>query len=392
MAIAIAIVVIVVGTVVFHFMSPWWLTPLASNWKQMDDTLAITLGVTGIFFVVLNLFMVYSVIRFRHRAGRRAAYEPENKKTERWLIVGTTIGIIALLAPGLFVYAEYVSPPQDAIYVEALSQQWQWRFRFPGEGGKFGASDARFVNQANPFGLDPADPASQANVLVNSNEVHLPLGKPVRMLLRSHDVLHDFYVPQFRARMNIVPGMMTTFWFTPTKAGRYEILCAQLCGIGHFNMRGHVVVEDEASFRRWLTVQPTYAMMAAGAKAGGTAFQDQATGAASDAGLAKGKALAQSKGCVACHTADGASGVGPTWKGLAHSTRQLSDGSSVTADDAYLKRSIREPLAQVVKGFPPAMPKIEMTDDEVNALVEYIKSLGGPAQGAAATKQPQAKP
>ena len=105
----------------------------------------------------------------------------------------------------------------------------------------------------------PDDPAGQDDILIASNEVHLPLGKPVLVLMRSHDVLHDFYVPPFRARMNTVPGQVSRFWFTPTVEGRYEALCAQLCGVGHPNMRGFVVVEDEASFNAWLAAQPTFA-------------------------------------------------------------------------------------------------------------------------------------
>ena len=115
MAIAIALLVLVVGSVIFHLVTPWWLTPLASNWKAMDDTLTITLVITGIFFVVINLFVVYTLWRFRHREGQRARYEPENKPLERWLIGVTTVGIIALLAPGLVVYARYVQPPGESM-------------------------------------------------------------------------------------------------------------------------------------------------------------------------------------------------------------------------------------------------------------------------------------
>src|SRR5688572_20554246 len=259
MAIAVALLLLVVVTVVFHLFSPWWLTPLASNWGMMDLTLTITVVITGIFFVVINLFVVYTLLRFRHRKGQRAAYQPDNKRLERWLIGVTTVGIVALLAPGLVVYADYDEPPSNAMVVEIVGQQWQWRYRFPDAGGKLGGSDARFVNAANPFGLDPKDPAAQDDIVVSGNEIHLPLNKPVKVLLRSHDVLHDFFVPQFRARMNIVPGQVSTFWFTPTVAGRYEAMCAQLCGLGHPNMRGTVIVEDEAAFQAWLKTQPTFA-------------------------------------------------------------------------------------------------------------------------------------
>jgi cytochrome c oxidase subunit II len=152
-----------------------------------------------------------------------------------------------------------ITPPDDAAVVEVLGQQWQWRFRFPGEDGRLGLSDIRFISPANPFGLNPDDPHGQDDVLVDSPELRLPRGLPVIMLLRSRDVLHNFYVPQFRTKMDLVPGLVTRFWLTPTRAGRFEILCAELCGLGHYNMRGHVVVEDEAAFRTWLAAQPTFA-------------------------------------------------------------------------------------------------------------------------------------
>jgi cytochrome c oxidase subunit II len=366
MAIAVALLVITLGSVLFHLVTPWWTTPLASNWKQMDDTLTITLGVTGFFFVVINLFVVYTVWRYRHRKGQRAAYEPDNKRLEHWLIGITTVGIVALLAPGLAVYADYVRPPSDAMLLEIVGQQWQWRFRLAGASGKLGGSDARFVSATNPLGLDPADPTGQDNVVVLGNEVHLPLGRPVKVLMRSHDVLHDFFVPQFRARMNIVPGQMSSFWFTPTQPGRFESMCAQLCGVGHPNMRGFVVVEDEAAFQAWMKQQPTFATL--------LAPPSSAAQAGLDSPPARGRALAQSKGCIACHTVDGKPGVGPTWKGLYGKTETMVDGSTALVDDAYVKDFIRNPQARAVKGYAQVMPKLELTDDEVAALAAYIKS------------------
>jgi len=358
-------IVIVIGSLLFHFMSPWWTTALASNWRQMDDTLTITLGITGVFFVVINLFVAYCLLLFRHREGQRAAYQPENKRLERWLIGVTAIGIAALLAPGLSVYASYVNPPPDALVLEVVGRQWQWHFRFVGTAPKLGASDARFVSNTNPLGLDPGDPAGQANVVIVGNEVHLPLNRPIKVLARSHDVLHDFFVPPMRARMNIVPGQVSSFWFTPTVAGRYEAMCAQLCGIGHPNMRGTVVVEDEAAFNAWLAAQPTFAATQA------PPAPAQASG--SDL-VAQGKALAQSKGCVGCHSVDGSAGVGPTWKGLFGKTENFADGSTALMDAASLKRKIRDPAARVVKGFQPLMPKLDVKDDELDALVAYIQS------------------
>jgi len=395
MAMAIALVVIVVASVLFHFLSPWWATPLASNWKQMDDTLTITLVITGIFFVGVNLFLGYMVWRFRHDAprhdghhGHRADYQPENKKLEIWLVAGTAVGVMALLAPGLIVYAEYVRPPHEAMLMEVVGQQWQWAFRFPGKSGQFGTTDPRYVSGTNPLGLNPDDPRGQDNILVLGPEVHLPLNRPVKVLLRSKDVLHDFYVPPFRARMNMVPGMVTSFWFTPTKPGRYEILCAQLCGIGHYNMRGIVVVEEQAAFDAWLAGQPTFAMTLAKAAAPPVSTTPGGAGGQEAALVEKGRALAQSKGCAGCHSIDGNPGVGPTWKGLYGKTETFSDGSSAKVDDAFLKEEITEPQARIVKGFGPVMPKIPLTADELGALMAYIRANGeaGAAggQGAAA--------
>jgi len=165
MTMAVALLLIVVASVLFHVFNPWWTTPLASNWQQMDDTLTITLVITGAFFVAINLFVVYALVRFRHREGRRATAQPESKRLERWLIGGTTVGIMALLAPGLVVYANYVRAPHDALVLEVVSQQWQWRFRFPGAGGQFGSSDTRFFGGDNPLGLDPSDAAAQDDVI-----------------------------------------------------------------------------------------------------------------------------------------------------------------------------------------------------------------------------------
>jgi cytochrome c oxidase subunit 2 len=174
--------------------------------------------------------------------------------------------------------------------------------------------------------------------------------------------------------MNIVPGQVSSFWFTPTVAGRYESMCAQLCGVGHSNMRGFVVIEDDSAFRVWLKTQPTFAETqrpAAPAAGGG------------DVPAVRGKALAQTKGCVACHTTDGSPGVGPTWKGLYGKTETLKDGSTALVDEAYLRSFIRNPLARGVKGFAPVMPKIEMSDDELAALVAHIKTHGSmPAEAA----------
>jgi cytochrome c oxidase subunit 2 len=250
-----------VGSVLFHFLSPWWWTPIASNWSYIDDTIIITFWITGFVFVAVVLFMAYCVYRFRHVEGRRADYEPENKRLEWWLTAGTGVGVAAMLAPGLVVWHHFVTVPKDATTVEVVGQQWSWNFRLPGKDGKLGLSDTRLVSPENPLGLNRNDSNGQDDVIIEGGDLHLPVGKPVKVLLRAIDVLHDFYVPEFRAKMYMVPGVVTYYWFTPTKTGTYEVLCAELCGIGHPNMRGTVIVDKESDYQAWLQKQQTFARL-----------------------------------------------------------------------------------------------------------------------------------
>jgi cytochrome c oxidase subunit 2 len=259
MAIALALVLIVVGSVLFHVLSPWWWTPIASNWSYIDHTLVITFWITGVVFAAVVLFTAYCVFRFRHRGTGRAHYEPENKKLETWLTVATAVGVAAMLAPGLIVWRQFVTVPDTATEVEVVAQQWQWSYRLPGEDGALGRSDPRLIGFENPLGVVPDDPAGADDVIVEAADLHLPVDKPVKMLLRSIDVLHDFYVPEFRGKMDMVPGMITYFWFTPTRTGEYEVLCAELCGTGHAFMRGYVYVDSEADYQAWLGEQLTFA-------------------------------------------------------------------------------------------------------------------------------------
>src|SRR3712207_550580 len=159
MAIAIVLLLVAVGSVVFHLMSPWWWTPIASNWSFIDDTITITFWITGAVFVAVILFMAYCVFRFRHQKGGRAVYEPENKKLEWWLTIVTAVGVAAMLAPGLFVWQQFITVPDEATEVEVVGQQWQWSYRLPGNDGRLGTSDIRNIDFENPLGLNPNDPA-----------------------------------------------------------------------------------------------------------------------------------------------------------------------------------------------------------------------------------------
>jgi cytochrome c oxidase subunit 2 len=259
MVVAVIMILIVVGSVVFHFLSPWWFSPLASNWGYIDDTTVLTFWITGAVFAAVVLFMAYCLFRFRHREGSKAAYEPENKRLENWLTAITAGGVIAMLAPGLFVWAQFVEVPEEATDVEVIGQQWLWSFRLPGADGRLGAADNRLVNFENTLGISPDDPFGQDDVMIEGGELIIPVDRPVRFLLRSIDVLHNFYVPEFRAKMDMIPGSVTYFWMTPTKTGTYEILCAELCGVGHSYMRGVVTVVTGEEYEEWLTSQMTFA-------------------------------------------------------------------------------------------------------------------------------------
>ncbi|NQX90189.1 MAG: cytochrome c oxidase subunit II, partial [Halioglobus sp.] len=318
MKLVVALVLLVVGSILFHWLSPWWLTPLAADWGEIDFTIDVTLYITAVVFIAVNLFMAWCVYRYRYKPDQRAHYEPENKKLETWLTVITSVGVIAMLAPGLVVWARFIEVPEDALQVEVLGAQWQWNFRLPGKDGILGEADNKYIDPDNPFGMNPNDPAGLDDVLIESNELHLPIEQPVEVLLRSKDVLHDFAVPQFRVKMDLVPGMVTYAWFKPTKKGRYDILCMELCGIGHYAMRGYVEVDDQETYDAWVAENPTWAEVK------GRPPGDPAAG----------KALFAT--CTACHGAKGEGNPDMNAPGLAglpdwYVTRQLE----------YYKKGIR---------------------------------------------------
>jgi cytochrome c oxidase subunit II len=258
-AAALVLVLIAIGSVWFHMVSPWWWTPIASNWGYVDFTLIITFWITGFVFVAVLCFTAYCVLRFRHGNGRQALYEPENKRLEWWLTIATAIGVIAMLTPGLFVWHQFVTVPADATEVEVVARQWSWSYRLPGKDGRLGTSDVRNISADNPLGLNPNDPNGKDDVVVETGDLQLPIGKPVKLLLRSVDVLHNFYIPEFRGKMDMIPGAITYYWLTPTRTGTYDVLCFELCGVGHSQMRGQVVVTEQAAYELWLEQQKTFA-------------------------------------------------------------------------------------------------------------------------------------
>ena len=263
MSVAIIIVMIIVASVAFHFWSPWWWTPVASNWGGMDDTIILTFWVTGAVFIAVCLFMAYCTWRYRYQKDRKAEYKPEDKKLEFHLTWLTTLGVVVMLAPGLVVWHKYVNVPKEALNVEVLAYQWGWKYRLPGEDGILGKTEIKLVSSENPFGLNLDDPNGKDDLLVDDGDLHLQINKPVKFLLRSLDVLHNFYVPQFRGKMDMVPGLVTFYWLTPTRTGDFEVLCAEFCGTGHYAMRGRVFVDEEKKYNQWLAQQITFKQMLA---------------------------------------------------------------------------------------------------------------------------------
>ena len=262
-AVSVVLALVIIGSIAFHFLTPWWWTEVASNWGNIDDTIILTFWVTGAVFCAVCLFMSYCVWQFRYSEDRKSEYKPENTKLEWALTILTTLGVCALLAPGLIVWNKYVTVPDEAADIEVMAQQWYWNYRLPGEDGILGLTDLRNINEDNPFGMNLDDPNGLDDVLIEGDDLHILLNQPIKVNLRSIDVLHDFYVPQFRAKMDMVPGVVTYYWFTPIRTGDFEILCMEYCGTGHYSMRGRVLVDEQKDYEEWLSEQMTFEEMLA---------------------------------------------------------------------------------------------------------------------------------
>ena len=249
---------VILGSILFHIFTPWYWTDVASNWGSMDDTITLTFWIGGGVFILVCLFMVYCVFKYSYKEGRKAEYKPEDKKLERILTWSTTLGVAALLAPGLIVWNQFINVPSNAIHVDVMAWQWGWQYRLPGKDGKLGTTSIANISDNNPFGINLDDPYGKDDILIQSDKLNLKNNRPVKILLRSVDVLHNWYVPQFRAKMDAVPGTITYYWFEPNKIGEYEVLCAEYCGVGHYGMRGRVEVQDEQNYENWLDEQETF--------------------------------------------------------------------------------------------------------------------------------------
>ncbi|MDR7482530.1 MAG: cytochrome c oxidase subunit II [Armatimonadota bacterium] len=234
----------------------WWLPPVASVHGVLIDRLFYsTLWITGAIFILVHAFLGYLVWRHGARGDERAAHWHEHRRLELTYTIVPAVGLAVMVSMSAVVWSRiHSAPPADAMVVEVRGEQFAWMARYPGPDGTFGRTDPRLIDlRRNPFGLDPADPAAADDVV--SRDLHLVVDRPVRVRVRARDVIHSFFIAEFRVKQDAVPGMTVETWFTPTRTGTYEIACAELCGVGHYVMRGRVVVERQAAFDAWLGQQ-----------------------------------------------------------------------------------------------------------------------------------------
>ena len=307
----------------------------ASNFAaRVDSLMMFMIFVCTFFAVAITAAIVYCFFKYR-RKGENEIGAPihGNMRLEIAWIVGPFILAMAMFGWGAVVYVDYRNTPRDTLDIYVIGKQWMWKAQHP-------------------------------NGKKEINELHIPAGRDIRLILASEDVIHDFFVPAFRVKMDVVPGHYNTMWFRPTKPGRYHFFCSQYCGTNHAVMGGWVTVMKPSDYATWLS------------GSGGTEENPAATGAKLFTQLA----------CVTCHLSDG-KGRGPSMNGVYGAKVLLADGSTVTADDAYIRESILSPQEKIVAGFQPVMPTFKglVTEEQILSLTAYIKSLEGqpvPATGA----------
>ena len=302
---------------------------LASH--DVDAVFIFILIIAGFFFVLTQGMLIYFAVRYRKKKGEEEVVTPYitgNQALEVVWIVIPSLLLVAIFGYGLMVFIKMRTPLPGASEVQVIASQFQWSFKYP---------DGRSA----------------------LNELRLPIDKPVKLIMTSRDVIHGFFIPGYRQKQDVLPGRYTYLWLLPKKIGTFDIFCSQYCGTGHSLMRANLIVMAQGDYQNWQQAQRQ--KLQAG------------TRSASD----RGQALFESSGCLGCHSIDGSAKVGPTLKGLFGASVELTDGKTVKADEEYLRESIVEPNAKVVKGFQPIMPsfKASLKDDDLSAVVAYLKTL-----------------
>lgn len=233
----------------------WWLPPLASvHGRDIDRMFYITLALTGALFVLVHVLLGLFVWRYAAAGSGRAHFLHDHRPLELTYTILPAIGMTVLVSLSGIVWTRiHGTPPPDALVVEVRGEQFAWIARYPGADGAFGRTDPKRIASANPLGLDRGDTAAADDV--TSRDLYLVVNRPALIRLRARDVLHSFFVAEFRVKQDAVPGMTVDLWFTPTRAGQYDLACAELCGVGHYTMRGRVRVVSQAAFDAWLAQQ-----------------------------------------------------------------------------------------------------------------------------------------
>lgn len=257
MALLLGLFFVAVGTVTVGILvfKVWWLPELISvHGAAIDDQLVMTLIIAGTVFFLAQIALGYFIWKFRGQ-GRAASNWHENPKLEFTWTAITLVIFVGLGISGNRIWAAYFQAPvpADAVMVELTAQQFAWNFRYPGADGVLGRTNSALIDDANGnyIGLDPKDPAGKDDV-TTQNIMAIPVNRPIRVMLRSKDVTHSFFVPQLRVKQDAVPGLGIGVSFTATKIGEFEIACAELCGMQHYKMRGRLLVMTQADFDQWL--------------------------------------------------------------------------------------------------------------------------------------------
>lgn len=253
LAMALSIWGIVLVSVAYFFK--YGVPELASDRGSLDTLYYVILGLTGAIFVIVQVLLGFYIMKYRHRPDAERSYWHDSHKMEVFWTVGTGFILLPIVFSGLVLWSDVnADPPDDALVIEAVGAQFQWDFRYPGPDGEFGEFRPELYSLSNYLGLDPDDPAS-ADDFVRTNQLVIPVDEPVHIRLRSKDVQHAFFLPNFRVKQDLVPGMQTRVWFTPTKVGEFEIACAELCGLGHYRMRAFLTVMSRADYDNWIEEQ-----------------------------------------------------------------------------------------------------------------------------------------
>src|SRR5258706_435689 len=303
----------------------FWLPKGASTIApDVDNLFNVIMWICIFFFLLVTVMLVAFTIMYRHKPGqpRDTAAGHSTTLELTWTLIPSVI-VVFLYYYGFRHYMDMTIEPPNSYEITANGAMWQWSFIYP-TGLSYG-------------------------------ELHVPVGTPVRMVLQSQDVIHSLYIPAFRVKKDVVPGRYNRLWFEATDVGTYEIYCAAYCGTNHSTMRGTVVVQTKADYEQWLKTQ--------------TALAENLPP------VEKGAKLYRTQGCVQCHSLDGTRLVGPSWKDLWGKTETLTGGTQVHVDTAYVSESILQPLAKIVDGYPATMPPFVLKDNDINAIIAYMKSI-----------------